>query len=138
MNTQMDKRHSEPPKPNFFSMATVVEKSPDKNKYAPLKSGQTFIPSPMKFEKADTFLESLNKPKNGPQKLQKRTTEVFVEDTESPSPQQPKKLSTMVWNSTNNILSGNFVSHDVKADDVIESVENSSDFDASESDVEKK
>ena len=30
--TQMEKRHSEVPKANFFSMATVIEKSPNKKK----------------------------------------------------------------------------------------------------------
>jgi len=80
MNTELDKRSTETPKQNFFSMATVVDKSPTKTPTPGLKNGLTFIPSPVKLQKADTFLSSLNQ---GPD-IQKRRTEVFVEDTEDP------------------------------------------------------
>ena len=80
MNTELDKRSTETPKQTFFSMATVVDKSPTKTPTPGLKNGLTFIPSPVKLQKADTFLSSLNQ---GPD-IQKRRTEVFVEDTEDP------------------------------------------------------
>ena len=114
-----------------------------------MKHGNTltvFDTSPVKLEKASTFLETLNKtqdskfkdekPKDEPRerKLQKQGTEVVIEDTEDPT-SPLKHLKN--WNSSQNVMKGSFVNKDDKQ--VIEKSENSSDFSASEAgDIEKK